>query len=100
MSPHLPTGKRKIPVATKNEVMTQLREMALSPKLVSMAGNAMFMDDIKNVPINDVMETVINVDSCFFDQDIFFTYTNPNTLNNWRQFFGLFLLTVQDQLSL
>jgi hypothetical protein len=70
ISPSLPTGRRNIPVATKKPVMIQLSEMALSAKLFSIAGKAILMDDIRNVPINEVMETVIRVDNCFFDQDM------------------------------
>jgi hypothetical protein len=58
-------------VASKKEVTTQLNVTASSAKLFSMAGNAMLMDEIRKVPINEVMATIATIDICFFDQFIF-----------------------------
>ena len=69
-SPQRPTGSKNIAVASKKEVNTQLRETALSPKLFSMAGNAIFTDDIKKVPINEVIATIPIIEICFFVQFI------------------------------
>lgn len=71
-SPHLPTGSKKIAVESKKEVTTQLNSIALSLKLFSMAGKAIFMEEIKNVPINEVIATMLNIDICFFVQFIKF----------------------------
>jgi hypothetical protein len=57
-------------VASRNDVTTQLKLMAFSPSDFSMAGNAMFIDDIRNVPINDVMATMASMETCFFVQCI------------------------------
>ena len=67
----MPTGKRNIAVANIKAVIIQLSSMAFKEKLFSMEGRAILIPETKNVPINDVMETVNNTDICFFDQDIY-----------------------------
>jgi hypothetical protein len=57
-------------VASKNEVITQLKVTAFSEKLFSIAGNAMFTDDIKKVPINEVTATIARIENCFFVHSI------------------------------
>jgi len=69
-SPQRPTGSRNIAVASKKEVITQLSFTASSPKLLSMAGNAMFTDEMRKVPINEVMATIESIEICFFVQYI------------------------------
>lgn len=70
-SPQRPTGSRNIAVASKNEVTTQLRLTAFNPNDFSMAGSAIFIDDIRNVPMNDVMATTASMEICFFVQCIY-----------------------------
>ena len=57
-------------VARIKTVIIQLSSMALREKLFSMEGRAIFIPETKNVPINEVTETVNRTDICFFDQDI------------------------------
>src|SRR5690554_1505224 len=69
-SPHRPTGNRNIAVASRKAVITQLRLIASSPKLRSMEGSAMFTEEIKKVPINEVIATIESMEICFFVQFI------------------------------
>jgi hypothetical protein len=57
-------------VASKNDVITQLRVIAFIEKSFSMAGNAMFTDDIRKVERKDVMATMPAMESCVFVQCI------------------------------
>jgi len=56
-SPSFPTGRRNIAVARRNEVITQLRVTASKLKLFSIAGKAMLIEEMRNVPINEVTAT-------------------------------------------
>lgn len=69
-SPQRPTGSKNMAVASRNDVTTQLKLMAFSPIDLSMAGKAMLIDDIRNVPMNDVMATMARMETCFFVQCI------------------------------
>jgi hypothetical protein len=53
-------------------VITQLNVTAFNPKLFSIAGKAIFTDEIKKVPINEVMATMAKMEICFFVQCIMF----------------------------
>lgn len=70
-SPKRPTGKRNIAVANKKEVTVQLSVTALSSKVFSISGKAMFMDEIKNDPIKAVMATMPIMEICRFEKHIF-----------------------------
>src|SRR5690554_2797488 len=69
-SPQRPTGRRNIAVANRKEVITQLSFTALSPKLFSIAGKAIFTDEMRKDPINEVMATIDKIEICFFVQSI------------------------------
>jgi hypothetical protein len=69
-SPQRPTGSKNMAVASKKEVITQLNVTAFNPKLFSIAGKAIFTDEIKKVPINEVMATMAKMEICFFVQCI------------------------------
>jgi hypothetical protein len=71
-SPQRPTGSKNMAVASKKEVITQLNVTAFNPKLFSIAGKAIFTDEIKKVPINEVMATMAKMEICFFVQCIMF----------------------------
>jgi hypothetical protein len=72
-SPHRPTGSKNMAVDSKNAVTTQLNVTASSPKSFSMAGKAMFTDEIRNVPKNELAATMANIEICFFVQFILFS---------------------------
>jgi len=60
-SPSFPTGRRNIAVAKRNEVITQLRVTASRLKLFSIAGKAMFIEEMRNVPIKEVTATTATI---------------------------------------
>jgi hypothetical protein len=64
-SPHRPAGNKNIAVANKNEVTTQLRETAPSPRLFSIDGRAIFTEEIRKVPINEETATMVSIEICF-----------------------------------
>ncbi len=70
ISAHLPDGRRNIAVASKKAVTTQLSETAPIEKSFSIAGNAIFTDEIKKVPIKEVIATMAKIDTCFLLQSI------------------------------
>ena len=82
ISAQRPEGSRNIAVASRKEVTTQLRVTAPSEKLFSMAGNAIFTDEIRNVPINEVTATMAKIDSCFLLHSItvFLRYFNVSKI--------------------
>ena len=63
LSPHDPDGSIKSAVANKKEVMIQLSSMAVSERSLSILGRAMFTADTKNVPMKEVMDTTISMES-------------------------------------
>lgn len=63
-SPQRPTGSSKTAMDSKKAVTTQLRVTASNPKLFSMAGNAILMDEMRNVPMKDVVATMASMDRC------------------------------------
>jgi len=48
----------------RKAVITQLSVTASNSKLFSISGSAILMDEIKNVPINEVVATMASMDSC------------------------------------
>lgn len=76
-SPQRPTGRRNMAVASKKDVITQLSFTALSPKLFSMAGNAIFTEEMRKEPMNEVMATIARIEICFFVQSIKILFNLP-----------------------
>jgi len=69
-SPNLPTGSKNIAVARRKDVITQLKVTAFILKLFSIAGNAIFTEDIRNVLMNEVHAIIPIIVICFFVQCI------------------------------
>ena len=69
-SPQRPTGSKNMAVASRKEVTSQLNVTASRLKLFSMAGNAIFTDEIRKVPINEVTATIARIEICFLVQFI------------------------------
>ena len=69
-SPHRPIGNKNMAVDNRNAVTTQLKVTASRPKSFSMAGNAMFTDEIRKVPKKELVATIANIEICFFVQFI------------------------------
>lgn len=65
-SPQRPIGSKNMAVASKKEVTTQLRLIALRRKLFSIAGKAILIEEIRKVAIKDVIATIIIMRACFF----------------------------------
>jgi len=63
-SPQRPTGSRNMAVASRKAVTIQLSVTAFNSKVFSMAGRAMFIDDIRNVLIKAVMATIAMMEIC------------------------------------
>jgi len=58
-------------VDKRNEVTTQLNVTASRLKSFSIAGKAIFTDEIKKVPKNELAATIANIEICFFVQFIY-----------------------------
>lgn len=71
-SPQRPTGNRNMAVASRNDVTTQLRVMAFRLNDFSIDGKAIFTDDMRNVPINEVIATIASIDTCLRVHCIFY----------------------------
>jgi hypothetical protein len=69
-SPNRPTGSNKMAMVSKNAVTTQLRVTASSPKLFSISGSAILIEDMRKVPIKEVIATMTKIDICFLFHDI------------------------------
>jgi len=69
-SPQRPKGSKNIAVARRKEVTTQLSVTAFSWKLFSIAGRAIFTEEMRKVPINEVMATMASIEICFLVQSI------------------------------
>ena len=69
-SPQRPTGSRNMAVASKKAVITQLSRTASISKLFSIDGRAMLTEEIKNVPIKEVIATMASIETCFLVQFI------------------------------
>ena len=82
-SPHLPTGSKNMAVDKRKAVTTQLNVTASRPKSLSMEGRAMFTDDIRKVPKNELDATIARIDICFFVQFILKNYSFK-----WNNTFG------------
>lgn len=71
LSPQRPTGSKNMAVESKNDVTTQLSITASIPSDFSMEGKAILMDEIRKVPIKEVMEIISRMETCFLVQFIF-----------------------------
>jgi hypothetical protein len=69
-SPQRPTGSRNMAVARRNAVTIQLSVTAFRSKAFSMAGRAMFIDDIRNVLMKAVIATIAMMEICLRDHFI------------------------------
>src|SRR5690554_831657 len=59
-----PMGKSKMAVVSKKPVTIQLKATACIENSASMAGSAMLMEEMRKVPIKEVMATMARMESC------------------------------------